>query len=113
MSTPIPDVSAYMTAAAAPETSGFVMQQTMLRVKDPIKSLDFYTKVLGMKLLMSKDFPQWKFSVYFVAPRHEALPDGDAARWEACMRTPGCIELVRSSDACICIWRPNDCSASS
>jgi hypothetical protein len=45
MSTAIPDVSAYMTAAPAPETKDYIMQQTMVRVKDPVKSLDFYTKV--------------------------------------------------------------------
>ena len=32
------------------ETEGFVLNQTMIRIKDPVRSLDFYQQVLGMAL---------------------------------------------------------------
>ncbi|KAK1307597.1 hypothetical protein QJS10_CPA09g01810 [Acorus calamus] len=47
-------------------TSSYFLQQTMLRVKDPKISLDFYSRVLGMKLLKRLDFPEMKFSLYFM-----------------------------------------------
>ena len=39
---------------------------TMLRVGDLDRSIDFYTKVLGMKLLRRKDYPDGKFTLAFV-----------------------------------------------
>ena len=36
-----------------PSTKDYVMQQTMLRVKDPKISLDFYSRVLGMRYCMA------------------------------------------------------------
>ncbi len=45
---------------------------TMLRVTDLEKSLDFYTRVLGMRLLRKKDFPEGKFTLAFVGYGEES-----------------------------------------
>ena len=39
---------------------------TMLRVGNLDKSLDFYTRVLGMQLLRKNDYPEGKFTLAFV-----------------------------------------------
>ncbi|HTJ55231.1 MAG TPA: lactoylglutathione lyase [Nitrosospira sp.] len=44
----------------------------MLRVGDLEKSIDFYTTVLGMKLLRRKDYPDGKFTLAFVGYQDEA-----------------------------------------
>jgi len=49
---------------------------TMLRVGDLERSLDFYTGVLGMRLLRRKDYPEGKFTLAFVSYQEEA--DGAA-----------------------------------
>jgi len=45
---------------------------TMLRVGDLQRSIDFYTRVLGMKLLRQKDYPEGKFTLAFVGYQPEA-----------------------------------------
>ena len=42
------------------------MLHTMLRVGNLDRSIDFYTNVLGMKVLRRKDFPDGKFTLAFV-----------------------------------------------
>ncbi|KAL7574163.1 hypothetical protein ACA910_014842 [Epithemia clementina (nom. ined.)] len=42
-------------------------QQTMLRIKDPQKSLDFYCNKLGFTLIDTLDFPQYEFCLYLVS----------------------------------------------
>lgn len=39
---------------------------TMLRVGDLQRSIDFYTKVLGMKLLRKTENPEYKYTLAFV-----------------------------------------------
>ncbi|HYB09428.1 MAG TPA: lactoylglutathione lyase [Alphaproteobacteria bacterium] len=39
---------------------------TMVRVRDLKKSLDFYTRLLGMKELRNKDYPSGEFTLAFV-----------------------------------------------
>lgn len=39
---------------------------TMLRVGNLEQSIEFYTRVLGMKLLRQKDYPDGKFTLAFV-----------------------------------------------
>ena len=39
---------------------------TMMRVGNLEKSINFYTEVLGMKLLRQKDYPDGKFTLAFV-----------------------------------------------
>lgn len=45
---------------------------TMLRVGNLDSSLQFYTQVLGMKLLRQKDYPEGKFTLAFVGYKHES-----------------------------------------
>jgi lactoylglutathione lyase len=50
---------------------------TMLRVGDLQRSIDFYTKVMGMTLLRTSDNPEYKYSLAFLGygrnPEHAEL----------------------------------------
>lgn len=57
-------------AADSPVNLEYTLAQTMLRVKDPVKSLHFYQTVLGMDLVRQVDLgvgTDWGFSLYFLA----------------------------------------------
>lgn len=66
-------------ANPAAATTGFVLNHAMLRVKDPVVALDFYTRILGMSVLRRLDFPEMRFSLYFLArPLPGETPPDDA-----------------------------------
>ena len=48
------------------------LAHTMIRVTDLKKSLDFYTRMLGMQILRSTDYPDGKFTNTFVGYGPEA-----------------------------------------
>lgn len=47
-------------------TADFTFLHVMLRVRDLEKSLDFYTRQLGMTLVSRKDYPSGRFTLAFV-----------------------------------------------
>lgn len=91
---PHPGVAATTPAA----TQGFVLNHSMLRVKDPAVSLAFYSHVMGMKVLRKLDFPEMKFSLYFLhrAVDGEQPPDdvGERTAWTFAQR--GILELTHN-----------------
>lgn len=54
------------TATKAIEMQGSRLLHTMIRVRDLKKSLEFYSGLLGMKILRQRDVPAGKYSLAFV-----------------------------------------------
>lgn len=73
------------------QTRGFVLNHSMLRIKEPSRSLDFYTRVFGMRLLRKLDFAEMSFSLYFLARTDAAgaVPDdaGERTAWTFSQRS--------------------------
>jgi lactoylglutathione lyase len=79
-------------------TKGFVFNQTMLRIADPERSLDFYTRVMGMTLLKRLDFEDMQFSLYFLAAGDDFsdISHDDATRTAQTFGRPAMLELTHN-----------------
>jgi len=91
----LPSVCARPPSASA----RFTLNHCMLRVKDPAVALDFYTRLFGMRLLRKLDFPEMKFSLYFLHRPHEgeAPPPedvGERTAWTFAQR--GILEFTHN-----------------
>lgn len=64
-------------AATATELATYRFNHTMIRVKDPEKSLNFYRSVLGMSLLRKVEVPEAKFNLYFLGYRQGEVGDAN------------------------------------
>jgi lactoylglutathione lyase len=54
------------------ETQGYRYLHTMLRVKNLEKSVDFYTRLMGMRELRRREVPEGKYTLVFVGYGDEA-----------------------------------------
>ncbi len=87
-----------LCASPDAETQKYVFNHTMLRIKDPKTSLDFYSRVLGMRLVRKLDFPEWKFSLYFMAyvPQGTEVPAGNDANARYTFGREAVLELTHN-----------------
>lgn len=94
---PQPSSSAWPQVAGKPS-----LQQAMVRVRHPPASLPFYCTRFGMTLVCRRDFPEAKFSVYFLgtlpAGSSGPLPDPTSpAAWAWLCGSSGCfLELTHN-----------------
>lgn len=80
------------------ETAGFRLNHTMLRIKDPEKSLAFYTHVMGMTVLRRLDFEEMQFSLYFLTKvqSDQSVPEDKSDRTVWTFSQTGILELTHN-----------------
>ncbi|MDW5375769.1 lactoylglutathione lyase [Halomonas sp. HP20-15] len=83
---------------APQETAGFTLNHSMLRIKDPERSLRFYSHVFGMRVLRKLDFEELNFSLYFLAHLEDGdeVPECTAERTVWTFSQRGVLELTHN-----------------
>lgn len=81
---------------AKTDSLSYKLNHTMIRIKDPKKSLEFYRDVLGFKLLSTKEFPEAKFTLYFLGYEHDPNFKQDTLTKPDQSKLEGIIELTHN-----------------
>ena len=80
-------------------TSGYRLNHTMLRVRNPEVSLAFYIEILGMRLLERFEFETMQFSLYFLGfddSLEGDMPEDRSERIVWLARQAGVLELTHN-----------------
>ena len=85
-----------MAMADTQSTNEFVLNQTMLRIKDPSTSIPFYEEVLGMTLIDRFDFPEMEFSLYFLGYVKGEVPSDPKVRAKWLFEQSALLELTHN-----------------
>ncbi|KAI9017256.1 Glyoxalase/Bleomycin resistance protein/Dihydroxybiphenyl dioxygenase [Gaertneriomyces semiglobifer] len=83
---------------ATTNPANYEFNHTMYRVKDPQKSIDFYTKLMGMSLIVKLDFEEAEFSLYFLAygVPEAILSSSHEEKRQYAFSRPGVLELTHN-----------------
>ncbi|OBZ70538.1 Lactoylglutathione lyase [Grifola frondosa] len=76
------------------ETAGFQFNHTMIRVKEPQRSIRFYTEILGMDLLSHHSFDT--FTLYFLGYDHLGGTLSAKAKKDSRFNREGVLELTHN-----------------
>ena len=89
-----------LCASPDAETQDYTFNHSMLRIKAPERSLDFYTRVMGMRLLRKLDFPEMQFTLYFLAmvnnTEAESVPQASDQRTTWMFSQKAVLELTHN-----------------
>ena len=82
------------------ETQSYVFNQTMVRVRDPKLSLDFYTRIMGKILCRKLDFSYMKFTFCFLSVTGDVdvhnVPDDENKRTTWTFSQRAMLELTHN-----------------
>ncbi|XP_072049666.1 lactoylglutathione lyase-like isoform X1 [Amphiura filiformis] len=83
-----------LCAEPDPSTKDYISHHTMLLIKDPRKTLDFYSRILGMRMLYEAHVPALSCSTFYMGfAKAEDIPKDKAKKLEWWSMLSGCIEF--------------------
>ena len=93
-----PDVTSLPRGPIDGSTSSYALSHTMIRIRDPRVSLDFYTRVLGMSLVHVMQMDRGKFTNYFLCYPQSPAPQepGSQALLQWLWQQQGLLELCHN-----------------